>query len=312
VSLRIRSNAEKGGAAIAVLVGNPRPETSCLRGELWPATITMVTVLVSDCRSIRMTTPVVLTPNLQKIIFHHVGKDWEHCRYEDMIIGRKSTDLCIANELGLVIPFLRAGEVAWYAAQALRKLFPERHDEWAKRLSKPDQMELLVNAVVTTIGHVLTTVPPPRTFPMGWSGNKKIVGDGFTEWVLYRCRDPVPKTPGVYLLAQYGNHAPQNVDPLDAAVIDIGMTETQGLAERLSQFSVVALTGRGQKSTGWTYRTEYEQITSYEKLWNFDGLFVSWSEMPGCGKKEVRDRESEYKRRYFERHGRHPLLNRRF
>jgi hypothetical protein len=138
--------------------------------------------------------------------------------------------------------------------------------------------------------------------------------NGFTEWVLFRCRTGVPSKPGIYLLAQFDDGPAATVDPLtpDPAVIDIGMSASAsvGIKSRLDGFEEVAHTGRGKskagKSSGWTYRTAF--VKSYEQLINFGGLYVSWIEIPNGNDELIEKMEDGYISIFKLTHGRSPAI----
>ena len=93
-------------------------------------------------------------------------------------------------------------------------------------------------------------------------------------WVPWRSRLDVEgcDLPGVYLLGQFTNGAPPQVDAGAPEVIYVGETCDQTLAKRWYQFNRSAFLQKSGHSGGWTFAAEFCQSQIVEP---FDWLYVA-------------------------------------
>ncbi len=78
----------------------------------------------------------------------------------------------------------------------------------------------------------------------------------WTPWVN-RCDIKHCDQPGVYVLARFDGGMPAKVEPISRAVVYIGETCSQTLADRWSQFNTVVCRRKGCHSGGWTFSAKY-------------------------------------------------------
>jgi hypothetical protein len=146
----------------------------------------------------------------------------------------------------------------------------------------------------------------PRGSYVPASGKSK---DGFVAWQLFRDRQAVPRSPGVYLFALLNSPPTSLPDPLDREVIYVGTTDDQDLRVRLQQFEDTALGGQGH-SGGWSYRVEVYP-NSPARLARFHKTYVSWKCIQDGGGLSPSDYECILLARYTSAHDRRPRLNRK-
>ncbi|MCI0359603.1 MAG: hypothetical protein L0211_14095, partial [Planctomycetaceae bacterium] len=209
--------------------------------------------------------------------------------------------------IGVPVPIERREEVAFYAAQRLRNDYPERNEAWVRRVWQDGEIariiEIIRDEIRQTLSHRPVAIP---LFRFG-TGTKAAQSNGFTPWVLFRNRATVPRTSGIYLIAQFDSSIPEIVDPLAFEVIDIGMAGSQKIDQRLHGFEQVALTGWGGKSSGWTYHTEF--VKDYDQLVNFTGLYASWIELPDWDVREIASHENWFLVEFMGKWDRRPRIN---
>jgi len=248
----------------------------------------------------------------EAIIRRHVAMGWwKMAPYERMICDIDvEYGVSLLDIIEVAVPKNRREEVAFYAAQQLRHTYTERNHAWNFRVRQPNEIARIVEIVRDEIRDTLSHRPIAILLPRFDSGTKAAQSNGFTPWVLFRNREPVPERSGIYLLAQFDSPIPETIDPLASEVIDIGMTASQTItiATRLDGFKNVALRGcSGGKSSGWTYHTEF--VEGYSQLLNFEGLYTSWIELPEWDRAEIDAHENWFLVEYLRKWGRRPRIN---
>jgi hypothetical protein len=117
------------------------------------------------------------------------------------------------------------------------------------------------------------------------------VQDRLTPWAAWSRRNDIEELSGIYIIAEFQESPPAQVDPLDQRVVCIGEAHAQTVPQRLKQFFT--------NSHGPGYRGVHEH-----GLWA-DNLYVSVvSPLP-----EPWLTESYLLDEYKVRHGRRPICN---
>lgn len=218
---------------------------------------------------------------------------------------------CVAAALGTKLPESRWPEAGFYAGRKLRHRYPNGKAAWNAR-NWAAEVDTILELIRETIEEICG-VPEPH-YPLAlYEPRANPLANGFAGWRHFLQRAPVPRRPGVYILAQFDALPPAIVEPLASEVVYIGYTgrptRRRTLEQRLQEFEDTAFGGLGH-SAGWTYRTELAK--DYAGLRNFAGIFASWKafadddmvvEDPDTLERRLR---AEYRKQW----GASPFLNR--
>jgi len=252
----------------------------------------------------------------QSIVREFVKLSYNAASWEKLIsLAKLQPYGCLIDALAIECPIHRRKEVAFYAANALRRgrfqSLTRGRAEWERKIWTDEEINAVIQIVQTSVRTCLDRQEPqlkvsrsmfiPPTRSAGESGI-------FVPWRLFCDREPVAEAEGVYVFAYFEEEPEQVVDPTCKDVIYIGVTAGQTLRMRLRQFEDTALGGSGH-SGGWSYRIDYF-ADDWEKLQTFHNTYVTWIvvsnggiETPG--QVEYRLKNIEYAKRW----GRLPKLN---
>ena len=220
--------------------------------------------------------------------------------------------------MGIYCPADRRDEVSFVAAQALRDAFPQYTGSpkaWRdKQWYEADVLKIITiveDAVRAALARRTTFEPAPQDVPNTPIHSGKTEEDGFVRWRLFRWREPVSFSPGVYLLAYFDGAPAEIAEPSSNEVIYIGLADGQSTGTRLQQFEQTALFGTGHIA-GFTYRTEFVPEVfdnNFELLKRFHNTYCSWIDLAPRRDELPRQLEARLLREYRAKWGRLPRLN---
>jgi hypothetical protein len=143
--------------------------------------------------------------------------------------------------------------------------------------------------------------PKPGGYPMPVS---------FSPWTAWGGREHLEGTnlPGLYLLGRFDGVPPDQVDPMAAEVIYIGITEKQTLRKRWEQFAASAFSRQLGHSGGWTFNSRY---CASEECDPPSWLHVAAMPVGKEGANAIRPLKQQLLAEYGERRGTLPSCNTR-